>query len=163
MRRLNGMWRKHVPERATAQGGRLRRPSHHCERSEAIQNAAKGWIASSQELLAMTNEDPRRWRHPPGGSRSIAAPQANGGVEFPAMPRYIASMSPAVKTILELMASWPVEDQEELSELAREIEARRTGVYRLSDEERATIDAARRGPLAADDEVEAFWKHRGLA
>jgi hypothetical protein len=74
---------------------------------------------------------------------------------------YFSSMSPAVKTILELMASWPVEDQEELSELAREIEARRTGVYRLSDEERAAIDAARRGPLAADDEVEAFRKHRG--
>jgi hypothetical protein len=53
-------------------------------------------------------------------------------VEFAAMPGYIASMSPAVKTILELMASWPAEDQEELSELAREIEARRTGVYRLS-------------------------------
>jgi hypothetical protein len=77
------------------------------------------------------------------------------------MPGYIASMSPAVKTIIELMAS--VEDQEELTELAREIEARRTGVYRLSDEERAAIDAARRGPLAADDEVEAFWKRRGLA
>ena len=70
---------------------------------------------------------------------------------------------PAVKTIVELMASWPVEDQEELSELAREIEARRTDVYRLSEEERAAIDAARRGPLAADDEVEAFWKRRGLA
>jgi hypothetical protein len=51
------------------------------------------------------------------------------------MPGYIASMSPAVKTILELMASWPAEDQEELSELAREIEARRTGVYRLSEED----------------------------
>ena len=52
---------------------------------------------------------------------------------------------------------------EELSELAREIEARRSGVYRLSAEERAAIDAARRGPLATDDEVEAFWKRRGLA
>jgi hypothetical protein len=92
-----------------------------------------------------------------------SAPQANCVVEFAAMPRYIASMSPAVKTILELMASWPAEDQEELSELAREIEARRTGVYRLSEEERAAIDAARRGPFAADDEVEAFWKRRGLA
>jgi hypothetical protein len=94
--------------------------------------------------------------------RSIAVPQANRIVEFAAMRGYIASMSPAVKTILELMASWPVEDQEELSELAREIEARRTGVYRLSDEERAAIDAARRGPLASDDEVAAFWRHRGL-
>ena len=61
------------------------------------------------------------------------------------------------------VASWPAEDQEELSELARDIEARRTGVYRLSDEERAAIHAARRGPLAADDEVEAFWKRRSLA
>jgi hypothetical protein len=38
----------------------------------------------------------------------------------------------------------------------------RAGVYRLSEEERAAIDAARRGPLAAGDEVEAFWKRRGL-
>src|SRR5438874_618518 len=72
--------------------------------------------------------------------------------------RYIAVMSPAVKTILERVASWPAEDQEELSEVAREIEARRGGIYRLSDEERAAIDAARRGLLASDDEVEAFWK-----
>lgn len=71
-------------------------------------------------------------------------------------------MSPAAKSILERVASWPDEDQEELSELAREIEARRTGVYRLSDEERAAIDAGRRSLLAADDEVEAFWKRRGL-
>jgi hypothetical protein len=72
-------------------------------------------------------------------------------------------MSPAVKTILERVASWPAEDQEELSELARDIEARRSGVYRLNDEERAAIRTARRGPLVADDEVEAFWKRRGLA
>lgn len=72
-------------------------------------------------------------------------------------------MSPAVKTILERVASWPAEDQQELSEVAREIEARRIGVYRLSDEERAAIQAARDGPLASDDEVEAFWKRRGMA
>jgi hypothetical protein len=72
-------------------------------------------------------------------------------------------MSPAVKTILERVASWPTEDQEELSEVARDIEARRTRVYRLSDEERTAIHAARRGPLASDDEVEAFWQRRGLA
>lgn len=75
---------------------------------------------------------------------------------------YSGHMNPAAKSILDRVASWPIEDQEELSELAREIEARRTGVYRLSGEERAAIDAARRGPLASDDEVEAFWKQRGL-
>jgi hypothetical protein len=43
-------------------------------------------------------------------------------------------MGLAVKNILDRVATWPAEDQEELSELAREIEARRTGVYRLTDE-----------------------------
>ncbi len=83
-------------------------------------------------------------------------------MEIAGASRYILAMSPAVKNILERVASWPAEDQEELSELAREIEARRTGVYRLSNAERAAIAAARRGPLASDDEVEAFWKRRGL-
>lgn len=76
---------------------------------------------------------------------------------------YSIAMRPAVKSILERVAAWPVEDHEELSELAREIEARRTDVYRLSEEERAAIDAARRASLASDDEVEAFWKRHGLA
>jgi hypothetical protein len=84
-------------------------------------------------------------------------------VESAHIPRYISAMSPAVKSILDRVASWPAEDQEELSEFAREIETRRSGVYRLTDAERAAIDAARRGPLASDDEVEAFWKRRGLA
>jgi hypothetical protein len=73
------------------------------------------------------------------------------------------AMSPAVKNVLERVASWPAEDQEELSDFAREIEARRTGVYRLSEDERAAIHASRLGPLASDEEVEAFWKRRGLA
>jgi hypothetical protein len=84
-------------------------------------------------------------------------------VEIAGVSSYIFVMSPAVKSILERVASWPAEDQEELSEVAREIEARRSGVYRLSEEERAAIDAARRGPLASDDEIEAFWQRRGLA
>jgi hypothetical protein len=32
-------------------------------------------------------------------------------------------MSPATKTILERVANWPEKDQEELAEVAREIEA----------------------------------------
>jgi hypothetical protein len=83
-------------------------------------------------------------------------------MESASVSRYVAAMSPAVKTILERVASWSAEGQEELSELAREIEARRSGIYRLSENERAAIDAARRGPLASDDEVEAFWKRRGF-
>jgi predicted transcriptional regulator len=56
-------------------------------------------------------------------------------------------MTPMTKSILEQVESWPEEDQEELAEYAREIEARRTGVYRMSDDER---DAVRRGLAQAD-------------
>ena len=56
-------------------------------------------------------------------------------------------MNAAVKNILER---------------AREIEARRTGMYALSDDERASIDAARRSGLASDGDVAAFWKRHGL-
>ena len=91
----------------------------------------------------------------------------NGIVEVRSDAALYCSHEPSGENHSRVVASWPVEDQEELSELAREIEARRTGVYHLSEQERAAIDAARRGPLAADDEVddevEAFWKRRGLA
>lgn len=72
-------------------------------------------------------------------------------------------MSPVVKEILQHVASWPEEDQEELAEVAREIEARRTGVYVLSDAERAAIAEARKGPLASDEDVAAFWARHGIA
>lgn len=76
-------------------------------------------------------------------------------------------MSPAVKTILQQVASWPEEDQEELAELAREIQARRTGVYVVSDDERrainealADLDAGKRMP---ESEMAAFWRRVGAA
>jgi hypothetical protein len=72
-------------------------------------------------------------------------------------------MSPTTRKILEQVESWPEEDQEELAELAREIEARRKGVYVLSEDERATIAEARKGGFAEDTDVAAFWKRHGLA
>ena len=60
------------------------------------------------------------------------------------------------------VSAWPEEDQVELAEVAREIEARRTGVYTLSDSERAAIAEARRGDFASDDEAAAFWKRHGV-
>ena len=74
-------------------------------------------------------------------------------------------MSPGTKALLERVQSWPLEDQEELAEVAREIEARRSGVYRLSDEERTAVhagmEAARRGDFATEEEIEAFYQlHR---
>lgn len=71
-------------------------------------------------------------------------------------------MSPAVKEILQHVSSWPEEDQEELAEVAREIEARRTGVYVLSDAERAAIAESRNGPFASDEDVAAFWARHGI-
>jgi predicted transcriptional regulator len=68
--------------------------------------------------------------------------------------------------VLEAARSWPEEDQQELAEYAREIEARRTGVYVMSDEERAAVreglEQARRGEFVPDDEMDAFWKKIGV-
>ena len=67
-----------------------------------------------------------------------------------------------LNAVLTGIQSWPQEDQEELVEVAREIEARRTGVYVLTGDERQAIAKARQSRLASDDEVEAFWKARGV-
>jgi hypothetical protein len=72
-------------------------------------------------------------------------------------------MNQAVKDILQHVNSWPAEDQEELAAVAREIESRRTGVYVLSDDERAVIAEARKSGFAADQDIVAFWKRHGIA
>ncbi len=74
-------------------------------------------------------------------------------------------MNTKVKELLQGVEAWPEQDQQELVEVARLIEARRTGVYRLSDEERAVVragmQAARRGEFVPDDEMERFYQlHR---
>jgi hypothetical protein len=71
-------------------------------------------------------------------------------------------MNDTAKEILERVATWPEEDKEELAEVAREIEGRRSGVYALNDEEKAAIEAARRSSIAPDNEVNAFWKRLGV-
>jgi predicted transcriptional regulator len=71
-----------------------------------------------------------------------------------------------IHAVLEHVRSWPQEDQEELAEIAREIEARRKGVYVMNDEERASVreglEQARRGEFAPDAEMDAFWKEIGV-
>ena len=67
-------------------------------------------------------------------------------------------MSPVVRTILERVASWPEQDQEELAEAARDIEARRSGVYHATAEELKAIDEAERSGIAPDEEVEAAFR-----
>jgi len=65
------------------------------------------------------------------------------------------------KKLLEQVESWPQEDQEELAEFVREIEARRTGVYHVRPEELEAIDEAlgqvARGELASKQEIEAAF------
>ncbi len=72
-------------------------------------------------------------------------------------------MNSAVKNILNKVALWPDEDQRELAEVAREIEARRTGVYVLDEDERAVIAEAQKGEFATEADVAAFWKRHGIA
>jgi hypothetical protein len=72
-------------------------------------------------------------------------------------------MSPAIKQIIERAESWPEEDQEELADIARQIEARRTGVYRATADELRTLDEADRSGIASEQEVEAafrLFRHR---
>jgi hypothetical protein len=72
----------------------------------------------------------------------------------------------ALKEAMERVESWPQDAQEELAEIAFEIDARlKGGKYRATPEELAGIDrgikAVREGRLATDAEVEAvFAKHR---
>ena len=67
-------------------------------------------------------------------------------------------MSPAIKELLQHVASWPQEDQEELADVARDIEARRTGVYRATAEELKSLDEADRSGIASEQDVEAAFR-----
>jgi hypothetical protein len=67
-----------------------------------------------------------------------------------------------IDALFERVCSWPQEDQDEFAEYAREIEARRTGVYVLNEEEKAAIADAERNGLVPEEEMEAFWKKFGV-
>jgi hypothetical protein len=71
-----------------------------------------------------------------------------------------------IDAVLESVRSWPQQDQEELVELAREIAARRTGVFHMTNEEyvavREGLTQARRGEFVPDDEMESLWKKYGV-
>src|SRR5262249_4811004 len=71
-----------------------------------------------------------------------------------------------LEDVLRRAQAWPQEDQQALVEYARGLEARRTGPYRLSDDERAAVheglEQARRGEFVSDTEMEAFWRQLAL-
>ena len=79
---------------------------------------------------------------------------------------YTFRMNQHTKEILRRVETWPEEDQVELAELAREIEARRTGVYVLDAEEETAIREALaeldEGKFVSEEEMAAFWKRCGV-
>jgi predicted transcriptional regulator len=75
-------------------------------------------------------------------------------------------MTQLTKELMDRVASWPDEDVAELDELAREIEARRTGVYDINDTEWADLQEslreADRGEFVSDEMVEQANKRHGI-
>lgn len=70
-----------------------------------------------------------------------------------------------LRKVLTRAETWSEQDQEELAQVALEIEARRHGLYHATPEELKAIDEAlaevARGEIASDEEVEAvFAKYR---
>ena len=68
-----------------------------------------------------------------------------------------------IDALLDKVRAWPPEELDELTELVREIEARRAGVPLLSEDERSAIEEAGRKPYAPDDDLEAFWRLHGIS
>jgi hypothetical protein len=79
---------------------------------------------------------------------------------------YTDAMNQHTRDILSRVETWPEEDQAELFEVAREIEARRTGVYVLDEGEEAAIREALseldKGKFVSEEEMAAFWKRCGV-
>jgi hypothetical protein len=64
-----------------------------------------------------------------------------------------------LKEVLERVPSWPDEAQEELAEIALEIEAAfRGGVYHATEDELRAIDEADRSGTATEREVAAAFR-----
>jgi len=79
---------------------------------------------------------------------------------------YTYRMNRHTKEILGRVETWPEEDQAELAEVAREIEARRSGVYILNKEEEAAIREALAeldsGQSVSEEDMAAVWKRFGV-
>jgi predicted transcriptional regulator len=75
-------------------------------------------------------------------------------------------MAAAVKELVERVATGPAEDIAELEEFVREKKARRAGLSRVTDDERASIRKglaqADRGEFVPDEEIANMNKRHGL-
>jgi hypothetical protein len=75
-------------------------------------------------------------------------------------------MSQNARQILDRVSAWPQEDVDELADMARDIEARRTGVYDLTPEEETSIREGlaelERGEWTSEEAMRAFWVRCGV-
>jgi hypothetical protein len=75
-------------------------------------------------------------------------------------------MSETASKILNRVSSWPQEDIDELAELARVIEARRTGHYDVTPDEAAAIREGLaeldRGEWTDAQAMRTFWQRCGV-
>jgi len=75
-------------------------------------------------------------------------------------------MNETARDILDRVKAWPQEDLEELAEMAREIEARRTGLYEVTAEEAVAIREGLadldRGRWTSEQAMRAFWTRCGV-
>jgi predicted transcriptional regulator len=75
-------------------------------------------------------------------------------------------MNKRLETLLERVSALPEDAQDELLDHVALIETRRSGIYQLSDDERAGVrrglEAAKRGEFVSDEEMAAFFKRHGV-
>jgi hypothetical protein len=65
----------------------------------------------------------------------------------------------ALQEVLQRVESWPEQAQEDLAQIAREIDAQLAGrAYHATAEELAALDEAERSGVASEEEVEAAFK-----
>jgi hypothetical protein len=69
------------------------------------------------------------------------------------------SVMSKLKDVLERAEAWPPEAQQELAEIALEIEASVSGgAYQASEEELKALDQAERSGIASDQQVQAAFR-----
>lgn len=76
---------------------------------------------------------------------------------------YTVNMTTKLKDVLERVRTWPEQAQEDLAEIALEIEASLQSVYRATADELQAVDNADRSDIAAEKEVEAAFRTFGRA
>ena len=74
---------------------------------------------------------------------------------------YCGMTKHALEILLERVATWPEEAQEELLQLLAEVEKKHLGVYRLNEAEQAAVRRGlremREGKIASDEETAAVF------